>query len=496
MRDSQWFNALLQTSFDEIYIIDGQTSRILHASKSACANLQRPFDELRGLPFSTLAASSSETQLEHCLHSLNKRTRNKEPLGFSAVFVRKNGTAYPILFRLQKCKINQIPTIIAVGQPQIPRKKEDADAQHASNAFKIPDLQSENDTPWLVYQIIQKNDGSISFPYLSNGCKHLLGITQNQLYANPDLFLSLILPQDRDSYIESMADSAIYMKSWNWEGRIWVDSIKEIRWINLLATPFQLNDGSMQWEGIMTNITQNKQDEMEIKLSRTRLAELSAHIEEVKERERTQISREIHDDLGGNLTAIKMALALLTKRLPKNRPELSEKAEYLDQLVDRTIEAAHRISSNMRPSILDIGIVAALEWQAGEFTRQSGIPCHFESTAPEIQLQPAQSTALFRIAQEALTNIARHAEASKVSIELTTSRSHVQLKITDNGKGISVADRMKPQSFGIRGMIERAHALAGKISFDSVPKKRNTITVVIPFTDLFFNPEISLPVKN
>ncbi|MDL2283806.1 histidine kinase [Oxalobacter sp. OttesenSCG-928-P03] len=500
MRDSQWLTALLQTSFDEIYIIDGQTSRIIHASESACANLQRPFDELRGLPFAALAASSAETQLERRLRSLNRRTQNKEksnePLSFSAVLVRKNGTAYPILLRLQKCEVNQIPVIIAVGQPQASPKKEDTDEPSGVNPFKTADMPSDINTPWLVYQIIRKNDGSISFPYLSGGCENLLGITQEQLHANPDLFVSFILPQDRDSYIESMTDSAIYMKSWNWEGRIWVDSVKEIRWINLLAAPHQLDDGSVQWEGIMTNITQSKHEEMEIKLSRTRLAELSAHVEEVKEQERTQISREIHDDLGGNLTAIKMALALLAKRLPKNRPELSEKAEYVDQLVDRTIEAAHRIASNMRPSILDIGIVAALEWQTDEFMRQSGIPCTFESTISEIQLQPAQSTALFRIAQEALTNIARHAEASKVSIQLTTSKAHVQLRIIDNGKGITVADRMKPQSFGIRGMIERAHSLGGKLSFDSTPKKRNAITVVIPFTDMFFDSEISLPVKN
>lgn len=496
MRDSQWLIALLQTSFDEIYVIDGQTSRILHASESACANLQRPFEELRGLPFPALAASSAETQLERRIRSLNRRTHSKEkdqePLSFSAVLVRKNGTAYPVLLRLQKCEINQIPIIIAVGQPQVAAKKGDEDTNSVSNPFKTTDI----NTPWLVYQIIRNNDGSVSFPHLSGGCENLLGISQNQLQTNPDLFLSLILPQDRDSYIESMTDSAIYMKSWNWEGRIWVDSIKEIRWINLLAAPHRLDGGSVQWEGIMTNITQSKQEEMEIKLSKNRLAELSAHVEEVKEQERTQISREIHDDLGGNLTAIKMALALLAKRLPGNQPELAKKAEYVDQLVDRTIEAAHRIASNMRPSILDIGIVAALEWQADEFSRQSGIPCKFESTAPEIQLQPAQSTALFRIAQEALTNIARHAEANRVSIQLTASKTHVQLKIIDNGKGITVIDRMKPQSFGIRGMIERAHSLGGKLSFDSIPKKRNAITVVIPFTDMLFDSEISRPVKN
>ncbi|MDR0933471.1 MAG: histidine kinase, partial [Burkholderiaceae bacterium] len=498
MRNSQWLTALLQTSFDEIYVIDGQTSRILHASESACANLQRPFDELRGLPFAALAAPSAETQLERRLRSLGAhgKAEHHEPSGFSAVLVRKNGTAYPILLRMQRCNVNRIPVIIVSGQPQVSRKKSGMETEMGHNPFKTADIPPDLNAPWLVYKIIRKNDGSVFFPWLSGGCENLLGIMPAQLRANPDLFLSFILPQDRDSYMESMTESAIDMKSWNWEGRIWVDAVKEIRWINLLAAPHPLENGDVQWEGIMTNITRSKQEEMEIRLSRTRLAELSAHVEEVKEHERTQISREIHDDLGGNLTAIKMALALLAKRLPRNKPELAEKAQYVDQLVDRTIEAAHRIASNMRPSILDIGIVAALEWQADEFARQSGIPCRFESAVSEIQLQSAQSTALFRIAQEALTNIARHAEASQVSIQLTTTRTHVQLRITDNGKGITVADRMKPQSFGIRGMIERAHSLGGKLSFDSVPGKRNTITVVIPYTDMFFDSEISLPVRN
>ncbi|MCM1512573.1 MAG: histidine kinase [Oxalobacter formigenes] len=494
MKNNQWLTAFLQASFDEIYVIDSQTSRILHASESACANLQRSFDELRGLPFPALAAPPAETQLERRIRSFGEQRKNRpaspQPPCFSAVLIRKNGTTYPLLLRLQKCEINRTSVIIAIGQLQAPAGK----PVQTTGAVTVPQT-ADIDAPWLVYQIVRQNDGSISFPHLGSSCENLLGLTQEQLQHNPDLFLSLILPQDRDSYIESMTDSAIRMKSWNWKGRIWVNAIKEIRWINLLAAPRLLHDGSVQWEGIMTNITQSKQEEMEIKLSKIRLAELSAHIEEVKEKERTQISREIHDDLGGNLTAIKMALALLVKRLPANPPELTEKAEYVDQLVDRTIEAAHRIASNMRPSILDIGIVDALEWQSGEFTRQSGIPCQFTSNTSEIRLQPAQSTALFRIAQEALTNIARHAKASRVSLELSINKADIQLKITDNGKGITVADRMKPQSFGIRGMIERAHSLGGKLSFDSLPKKRNTITVIIPFTDTSLEPGTNPPEK-
>ena len=163
----------------------------------------------------------------------------------------------------------------------------------------------------------------------------------------------------------------------------------------------------------MTNITASKQEQEEIIRSRAQLAELSAHINTVKEQERTHIAREIHDDLGGNLTAIKMALALLTRRLPGNNPDLTEKAAYVESLVDRTIETVHRIAANLRPGILDFGLVAAIDWQAKEFEKQVGIPCKFSSNKTDIDLDLDQATALFRIFQEALTNIAKHAKEER-----------------------------------------------------------------------------------
>jgi len=154
----------------------------------------------------------------------------------------------------------------------------------------------------------------------------------------------------------------------------------------------------------------------------------------------------------------------------------------VDVLVDRTIEAAHRIASDLRPGILDFGIVAALEWQAKEFEAQVGIPCSFLSNVPEINLHSDQATAIFRIFQEALTNIAKHANASQVKVELLRAKNNLQLKITDNGKGIDATDRLKPQSFGIRGMIERTESLGGKLTIGSTPQGGNQVTVKIPLS--------------
>lgn len=333
--------------------------------------------------------------------------------------------------------------------------------------------------PGLVYQFTLYADGRVGFPYLSEGCAALLGLPAAELQAAPGRFLQLIVPQDRKSYIDSMNASAGTLSAWNWEGRIWIDAWNDEKWINLRSTPHALPNepGSVRWDGIMTNITASKLEQLETARSRARLAELTAHIEQVKEEERTRIAREIHDDLGGNLTAIKMALAMLTSRLPPGQPDLADKAAYVDALVDRTIDAVHRISHDLRPSMLDFGIVAALEWQLGEFEKQMGIGCAFSSSDKDIDLPGDHSAALFRIFQEALTNIAKHAQATKVTVRLQHRRHEIELTIADNGIGLAPADRLKPHSFGLRGMSERARALGGTMTLSQARGGGTIVTI-------------------
>ncbi|MDM5181528.1 histidine kinase [Massilia sp. DJPM01] len=338
-----------------------------------------------------------------------------------------------------------------------------------------------SNTPALVYQFELHADGRVAFPYLSEGCAALLGLSAAELQAEPGRFIELILPEDRKSYLDAMHASAASLSGWNWEGRVWIHEYKDQKWINLRSTPRAMPDhpGSVHWEGLMTNITASKLEQLEVTRSRARLAELAAHLEHVKEQERTRIAREIHDDLGGNLTAIKMALMMLTQRLPPDQPQLAERAAYVDALVDRTIDAVHRISLDLRPSMLDFGIVAALEWQVKEFEKQNGIACSFACPDKDIDLHLDHATALFRIFQEALTNIAKHAHASRVGVRLQLLRQHIVLTIADNGAGIALADRQKPQSFGLRGMSERAQALGGTMALADAPGGGTVVTIKI-----------------
>ncbi len=476
MMQAQWLPIVMQGSFSEIYVVDCDSLRFVQTNQTARKNLHYSAAELAAMTPLDLARSVSREVLENILLPLRCGRASRASL--DTIHTRKDGSTYPIEFRLFYCETGAAPVYIAIGN--------DISARHASaKALRLSEARFRaivSNTPGLVYQFLQRPDGSIAFPYLSEGCHALLGITAERLRSDPELFLGLILLDDRRSYLDSLAASAADMKAWNWEGRIWIEKWKDIKWINLRSTPRALPGEGLQWEGIMTNITQSKLEQGEIKRSRAQLAELSAHVETVKENERTRIAREIHDDLGGNLTAIKMALALVRKRLPAGDTALAEKTDYVDALVDRTIEAIHRISVDLRPGILDFGIVAAINWQAREFEKQFGIPCRV-NTKKEIELHPDQATALFRIFQEALTNIGKHAQATRVEVHLVRSNRNVRLEVIDNGRGIAGNDRLKPKSFGIRGMIERASALGGQLSVSAVSGGGTEVALKIPLSE-------------
>jgi two-component system sensor histidine kinase UhpB len=474
MMHAEWLPIIMQGSFSEIYVIDCATLRFVEVNEAARMNLHYSADELLSMTPLDIAENLTVKVFKDILQPLRDGKANQA--SFNTIHVRKDGTVYPIEFRLFHFPSTSEQCIIAIGN-DISARYETARALRLSEA-RFHAIVSN--TPGLVYQFRLRKDGSTTFPYLSDGCQALLGINPDTLRDQPELFVQLILPEDRPSYLESMQASAADNSSWNWEGRIWIEEWKDIKWINLRCTPRSLIGDEVQWEGIMTNITQSKFAEEEIKKSRAQLAELSAHDEKVKEQERTRISREIHDDIGGNLTAIKMAMALVTRRLPEGDDALMEKATYVDSLVDRTIESIHRISGDLRPSILDFGLVEAIKWQINEFEKQVGIACEFSSNKNEIDLHLDHATALFRIFQEALTNISKHAKASRVIVKLVHSNRNVRLEIMDNGKGIVSKDRLKQKSFGIRGMIERANALGGDLSVGTRPEGGCLVAIKIP----------------
>jgi PAS domain S-box-containing protein len=208
--------------------------------------------------------------------------------------------------------------------------------------------------------------------------------------------------------------------------------------------------------------------------------ELAAHIITRVEQERHKISREIHDDLGGNLTAIKISIASLAGQIDNTLPALIEKIRYIESIVDHTFEMVHRISRDLWPNILGLGIVDALEWQASEFDRHTGIACSFTTNDENIELDEEKTMGLFRVCQEALSNIAKHAKANLVTVELTRFAGEIKMQITDDGIGISASDQHKKNAFGIHGMSERVTSLKGILSIQSGSKNGTKVMVILP----------------
>ncbi len=235
---------------------------------------------------------------------------------------------------------------------------------------------------------------------------------------------------------------------------------------------------------VLTDITDRREVEKELHRSKELLRKLSQHLQAVREKESKRIAREIHDELGQQLTALKMDLAWISNQVnpeEEGAPRFLQKINSMSSLVDNTIHTVQKISSELRPGLLDdLGLVPAIEWLAQEFESQTKIPCMMQLFCELVDIDPDCSTAIFRISQEALTNVARHAKASRVSISLKEENGALVLKIKDNGKGIEADDVFSPSSLGLMGMRERAHTFGGELSINSKPNKGTTLTVAFP----------------
>jgi two-component system sensor histidine kinase UhpB len=342
--------------------------------------------------------------------------------------------------------------------------------------------------PGMACQIRLDKHDNLHFPYVSEGCFDLLGITPPRLTQHPQLLINYLHPDDAKSFHQSMMLSFSHATPWNWEGRIILPRNSEIKWINLRAKHHNTDSDGAYWKGFMVNITQNKQAEIELKHSRQRLRELSSHIESIKEEERTRIAREIHDEIGVLLTALKMDLAWLAHRLPTDNNALLEKTQGMANLLDTAGRAANDLVHSLRPGSLDcFGIVETIEIEASEFTKRTGIPCKIIKSSDHFDVSDEQSITLFRVFQETLNNIMKHAAARHIQVQILKNEACtvcankcVELIVSDDGCGFDETAPNKPRSFGLRGIQERIRQLGGEVTITSKPGKGTKIAVSLP----------------
>jgi PAS domain S-box-containing protein len=295
-------------------------------------------------------------------------------------------------------------------------------------------------------------------------------------------FIPFILDEDRDGVLQKIASLSYENPVITYEYRV-VTPDRTVcwqQWTNRAICDSQ--DSIIEFQAVGRDITIRKLAEEELKNSREQLRNLSAHLQSVREKERMYIAREIHDELGQTLTALKMDLVWLSNRLPGDQVPLHDKMRSMIELVDKTGETVQRISAELRPGLLDdLGLAAAIEWQTEEFQKRTGIPCKVSLEPEDFVTKQDISTAIFRIFQETLTNIVRHAYASRVNVTLHDKDNEVTLEVSDNGRGITEEQVFHPQSLGILGIRERVNLLSGTVSIIGSPNKGTAVTVRIPY---------------
>jgi signal transduction histidine kinase len=222
-----------------------------------------------------------------------------------------------------------------------------------------------------------------------------------------------------------------------------------------------------------------RESQAQLLLSHRKLRQLGAHTENIKEIERKRIAREIHDDLGQNLLALRIEAQMLSSRTRERHPRLHARAETTLGQIDTTIKSVRQIINDLRPTVLDLGLNASVDWQISEFERRTGIKCDLVEYHKEIVVDDHCATALFRILQESLTNVRRHALATWVRVDLRVELGLVRMSIRDNGIGIQ-SGKHKPGTFGLLGMEERVFMLGGTFALSGSPGGGTTVEVAIP----------------
>jgi PAS domain S-box-containing protein len=248
------------------------------------------------------------------------------------------------------------------------------------------------------------------------------------------------------------------------------------------VTPiYDENGDCIRLVGSVHDITERKKADLELQRMNEQLRSLSIHLQTISETERTAIAREIHDVLGQQMTALKYDIAGLRKKKAHSDKETETKLESMNALVDETIHSIRKVSSELRPRILDdLGLNAAIEWYISDFQKNTGITCHFSSNLEDIPFEKHLSITIFRIMQEALTNVARHSKATEVYLVARHGEKGVSLTINDNGKGITEEEKINSSSLGILGMKERAKMIGGLLDITGSKDKGSTLTLTIP----------------
>lgn len=359
----------------------------------------------------------------------------------------------------------------------VEQRLKDAEEKYFRLSENAPDMIFSQDVVSRIYN------------YVNSSSTKLTGYTPEEFYNKPGLLQSIVDPEWREPYQFSMNMNLSAATPIPFEYMITHKSGKKI-WINQRSILVRnKKNEAMTIEATLTDVTERKHYEQKLEETTKSLRALSSYQQKVREEERLYISREIHDQFGQDLTALKMDMALLSKnsnRLYESKKEdeyknISAELKKMSFYIDDIINKVRKISTELRPDILDkLGLVDAIEWHAEEFEKRSKIKCITTAEKKEIILNPEKSISIFRIFQETLTNAARHSGANEIRIDLSIQNGWMILRITDNGRGITEDEIKKGSSLGILGMKERVLILGGIFNIKGEVRKGTIVDIKIP----------------
>ena len=400
------------------------------------------------------------------------RSREEGALSFESNCRRADGSWMPADVSLSFLRFRDAEYLVVYITDVTERRRARAALEESEARLKG----IAGNVPGLVFRLERPLPGAVvDFAFISEGSEQLVGYPAATIMAADFGIRSLVHPQDRAAY-HATQDAAIEAAGdWQWQGRI-LTRDGRVRWADIKASARQLSAEHVVWDGVVWDISDNKLIELELAESRAQLRELSAHLESVREEEKARIAREVHDELGQVLTVLKLETSMCELAFGELDSGLRERLDSMKRLIANLFQLVRDVATALRPPILDAGIASAIEWQARRFEARSQIPCLVEVPEHVPQLSDAKAIGLFRVLQEALTNVLRHAQAHTVEIQLWVEDGQLCLRVSDDGQGFDVA-ALRTQSFGLVGMRERVLMLGGSLALDSTPGEGTTLSV-------------------
>ncbi|MBI5918183.1 MAG: PAS domain S-box protein [Nitrosomonadales bacterium] len=460
---------VLDSTLDMIFMFQPDSLRFVYVNKGAQDSVGYTFEELHLMTPPDIKPQIPEPEFRRLIAPL--LAGGQKVLRFETVHRHKSGSDLPVEVQLQLVReIDGGSVFVAIVRDITERKSSEKELQ-GQKAFMRQVIDSDPNRIFV-------KDAQGVFLLANQSLASAYGLTPSELVGKNNAEISYS-SGELEGYLA--ADRQVIEDGG--EVRLtepYTSSTGARRWFLTLKKRLTMPDGSLSVLGISVDITQQKRSEMELARSYKELQRLSLHLESVRADERTKIARNLHDEMGATLVAMKMSTAWLAAKLPSDVPQLQSEVARIAELISDGIHTVHQIVTELRPNLLDdLGLTAAINDYVKKFQMHTNIKCILDLSAGELSLDDDQSLTVFRILQESLCNVAKHAQASLVNIDFAERGGALLMVVKDNGVGFDLAEH-KEHAFGLLGIRERALMVGGKARIKSSPGKGTRVSVSLP----------------